>query len=138
MNTLEKLMQIFDLKSQERFRLLNEVEDDYIDEREYLLTPENLFYIDEKGFWKKAEDDILLGIIRDEYIVYHLEFHPRLGEKYYTFVSDSMEPIPVTWQDTFLDNMNKKLNVIFKSYEEAAKNRAYVYEKITGRRFVPK
>lgn len=133
-----KFLKSLDVEPQESFRLYDTEEDDYFDERVYFFTDNKLFFIDEKGFMKSADDKLILDILRNKYIIDHIEFRPKTGETYWTFISDSMDPIDVVWYDSFIDHTAKKLNIIYETYEKAMEDRANAFEKITGRKFVPK
>lgn len=131
----KKFLNLLGIAPQEKFLLYNVEEDDYLDNKEYFFTDNQLFFIDEKGLMRLADDKIILDILRDKYLFDCIKFHPKVGEKYWTFVDATMEPLDTIWDGSFSDYKNKKLDIVYRTYEQAMRDRVNAYERITGKMF---
>lgn len=71
--------------------------------------------------------DLLIG--KKEII--KLPWRPKPGEYYYTYNS-LWEIISVSWRDDLYDLCWQKLDLVFRTEEEALKERPHIYEEWTG------
>lgn len=131
----KRFLNLLGIEPQEKFHLYDVEEDDYLDNKEYFFTDNQLFFIDEKGLMKLADDKIILNILRDKYLFDCVKFHPKVDEKYWTFVDTAMNPLDTIWNGSFFDYANKKLDIVYRTYEQAMKDRVNAYERITGKKF---
>lgn len=61
-----------------------------------------------------------------------LPFKPKKGEFYWTIDSKVWSAIQTSWQDSPVDFMRSSMQIVFRTYEEAAFACPEFYEKLTG------
>lgn len=78
------------------------------------------------------EDDAMLhDLLCGEVEIVKLPWKPNPGEYYYTYNS-LWEIINVSWRDDLYDLCWQKLELVFRTEEEALKERSRIYKEWTG------
>lgn len=78
-----------------------------------------------------ASATTVVGLLNGEYEIEKLLWRPKPGEYYYTYNS-LWEIISVSWRDDLYDLCWQKLDLVFRTEEEALKERPHIYEEWTG------
>lgn len=104
------------------------------------LCPNELFKFDMNGIlaqeqgeasWRSANHGILYELIYGSLEIVKLPWRPKPGEYYYTYNS-LWEIINVSWRDDLYDLCWQKLELVFRTEEEALKERSRIYKEWTG------
>ena len=92
---------------------------------------ENALLINNEDGWTPTAGHTFVELIHGDFKIIKLPWRPKPGEYYYTYNS-LWEIISVSWRDDLYDLCWQKLDLVFRTEEEALEERPHIYEKWAG------
>ena len=80
--------------------------------------------------WCKSS--MLLNVIFESEIT-KVPFEPKYGDKYWTYTTPKFKIVECIWANSVFDFALLKCGGVFRTMEEADKNRPELYKKLTGK-----
>lgn len=124
---MKEVVKLLDLELNEPFRIK------YYDVERlpiYVFTDHDFRLKTPKGDYK-VDIEVLTNLLNGIYEVVKIPFYPKKGETYYTYGAE-WNVIEAEWHNNAFDYINLKLNLIFKTKEEAQEALPKVYKSLTG------
>lgn len=104
------------------------------DEDIYRFSEHNLEYYSKNfGGWINTEGTTLQHLICGECEIVKLPWKPKVGDYYWTFVTQGFVLVRARWTNDAVDFAKLKAGVIFRTEEEAIKARPKIYKELTGK-----
>lgn len=72
-------------------------------------------------------------IVSGEYEIVKLPWKPKFNDKYWTFMSSDFVVRQSSWKDNAGDYTRLKCGCVFRTEEEAIKERPHIYKELTGK-----
>lgn len=99
----------------------------------FRFTEESLEYYDNNvKEWEWDGHPTLYDLIAGVFEIVKLPWKPKYNEMYFTY-SSSWNAHNVYWTDCFHDYKNLKIGAVFRTEEEAIRERPHIYKQLTGK-----
>lgn len=129
-NYMAKLAEMLGVELGEEFKLNDGQEIKY---NTYKFTEEGLMISGNKYLWLATKGTIA-DLLTGELSIVKLPWKPKRGERYYSF-SGMFTVSALEWIGSTSDYLLLKNNMVFRTEEEALRERPRIYEEMTGRKW---
>lgn len=131
-NKMKEVAKLLGVELEEEFKIKNSHGEYWVK----ITTDRGLVMFDQwKNKWLEAVFNILNDILLGKFKIVKLPFEPKMDENYWTYTHDDFKVFQSYWLDSAIDYARKKCGMIFRTEEEAKRERQRVYEELTGKKW---
>lgn len=131
-NYMKEVAKLLGMELDEEFRIKNHWGENLVK-----ITAEKglMHYGEHLKRWMEVGTNGLNDILLGKYEIEKLQFEPKMDENYWTYSHDDFEVFQSYWLDSAIDYARKKCGMMFRTKEEAERERPRVYKELTGREY---
>ena len=83
--------------------------------------------------WYVSDDEVFIALIRGEEEILKLPFCPNYNEQYWTYKGGRFSTATDIWKGFTYDYISKACGCVFRTKEEAIRERPRIYKELTGK-----
>lgn len=131
-NKMKEVANLLGVELEEEFKIKNQWTDDLLK----ITIDRGVVKFDQWRYrWFEITGRKLNDILLGKYKIEKLSFKPKMDENYWTYTHDDFKVFQSYWLDSAIDYARKKCGMIFRTEEEAKRERQRVYEELTGKKW---